>query len=247
MRCPAPRPSAAEGSHCEASLRDEVGSPLPVPWRPLSPCVEDVFSSYRLSPNSHPNLYLPKDASTCMTTSIWAPPTPSSPAELSSSACPSSAHSRPPSLGFTRPPSCPPLSCVQSCRVFSVLSPPPTWKSSFSRSLHPQITFGASGINVLRQETRCPRTEAPSPHLSPCLRPPCSYHTCPSPLGGHPAYATRALYPSKACSSASSRGCKALHLSVWLAARPANGPASPAVTELLGAFILQAAENQLFM
>lgn len=103
MQCPVPRPSAAERLRCEASLRDEVGSPLPVPWRLLSPCVEDMFPSYRLSPNSHPNLYLPKDASTCMTASLWAPPTPSSSAELSSSACPSSAHSRP-SVSRLHPP-----------------------------------------------------------------------------------------------------------------------------------------------
>lgn len=103
MQCPVPRPSAAERLRCEASLRDEVGSPLPVPWRLLSPCVEDMFPSYRLSPNSHPNLYLPKDASTCMTASLWAPPTPSSSAELSSSVCPSSAHSRP-SVSRLHPP-----------------------------------------------------------------------------------------------------------------------------------------------
>lgn len=103
MQCSAPRPSAAERSHCEASLRD-VGSPLPVPWHPLSPRLEDMFSSCHLSPNSHPNLYLPKDASTCMAASIWAPPTPSSSAELSSSACPSSAHGRP-SIFRLHPPS----------------------------------------------------------------------------------------------------------------------------------------------
>lgn len=71
-------------------------------------------------------------------------------------------------------------------------------------------------------------------------------HVC-----GHPAPTTRVPHPSvggsETCSPASSRGCKPLHLSVWLAARPANGPASPAVTELLSDFILQAPENQLFM
>ena len=104
------------------------------------------------------------------------------------------------------------------------------------RSLHPQITCGASGVNVPRQEPRYPGTEEPSLHLSLCLRPPCSHYTCPSPsVGG-----------SETCSPAS-LGCKPLHLSIWLAARAGNGPASPAVTELLSSFILQAPEKQLFM
>lgn len=34
---------------------------------------------------------------------------------------------------------------------------------------------------------------------------------------------------------------------IWLAARAASGPASPAVTELLSSFILQAPVQQLFM
>lgn len=88
-----------------------------------------------------------------------------------------------------------------------------------------------------RQEPRCPVQKRH--HL-----------ICPR-VCGHPAHATRAPHPSagssEACPPAASRGCRPLHLSIRLAARPANGPASPAVTELLSAFILQSPENQLFM
>ena len=168
MQCSAPRPSAAERSHCEASLRD-VGSPLPVPWHPLSPCLEDMFSSCHLSPNSHPNLYLPKDASTCMAASIWVPPTPSSSAELSSSACPSSAHGRP-SVSRLHPPSLlSACSHVQSCRVFSVLSPAPTRKSSFSQSPPATlaqtlgIVFYLASLPGSLQQSHCPLPQAALP------------------------------------------------------------------------------------
>ena len=73
--------SVAERLCCGASSRDEVGSPQPAPRRQLSPRGWRIFQLPHLCTNLHPNLYLPKDASTCTTASIRAPPAPSS-AEL---------------------------------------------------------------------------------------------------------------------------------------------------------------------